>query len=134
MVEDCELIFDTWRDATRHMRDTCKYGKLSEGTKPNIKESREKANNLLGEGRVEAKTYPVPTDEAEVADGIRAFYRVRGSPNGNPRKEEQLLKMDIIKHWGPGNFSRFGFGELVEFCERHGVSISTETSDTRSEE
>jgi hypothetical protein len=103
--------------------------------KPNIKESREKANNLLGEGRVEAKTYPVPTDEAEVlADGIRAFYRVRGSPNGNPRKEERLLKMDIIKHWGPGNFSRFGFGELVEFCERHGVSISTETSDTRSEE
>jgi hypothetical protein len=127
LVEDCEEIFDTWRDATRHIRDTCKCGRLPEGTKPNIKDSREKANDLLQEGRVQAKTYPVPTDEAEVADAIRAFYRVRGSTERNPRKEQQLLKLDMIKHWGPGNFSRFGFGDLVEFCERHGISISTDT-------
>lgn len=127
LVEDCEEIFDTWRDATRHMRDTCKCGKLPEGTKPNLKDSRDKANGLLQEGRVQAKTYPVPADEAEVADSIRAFYRVRGSAEGKPRKEQQLLKLDLIKHWGPGNFSRFGFGDLIEFCERHGISISTDT-------
>jgi hypothetical protein len=134
MVEDCEEIFDTWREATRHMRDTCKCGRLPQGTKPHIKDSREKANGLLREGRVQAKTaktYPVPTDEAEIADTIRAFYRVRGTgiaeANRQPRKEQQLLKLDIIKHWGPGNFSRFGFGDLVEFCERHGISISTDT-------
>jgi hypothetical protein len=124
-VEDCEEVFETWRDATRHMRETCKCGRLPEGAKPDINDSREKANDLVQEGRVQPKTYPVPNDETEVADAIRAYYRVRGSANGNPRKEEQLLKLDIIKHWGPGDFSRFGFGDLVEFCERHGISIST---------
>jgi hypothetical protein len=133
LVEDCEEIFDTWRDATRHIRNTCKCGRLPEGTKPSITDSRGKANNLFQEGRVQAKTYPVPTDEAEVADAIREFYRLRGSAEDNPRKEKNLLKLVFVKRWGPGDFSRFGFGGLVEFCERHGFSMSTERSDTLDE-
>jgi hypothetical protein len=130
LVEDCEEIFDTWRDATRHIRNTCKCGRLPEGTKPNIKDSRGKANDLFQEGRVQVKTYPVPTDEAEVADAIREFYRLRGSTEDNPRREKSLLKLVFVKRWGPGDFSRFGFGGLPEFCERHGISMSTESSET----
>jgi hypothetical protein len=132
LIEDCEEIFDTWRDATRHIRNTCSCGRLPEGSaKPDIKDSRKKANDLLQTGRVQAKTYPVPTDEAEVADAIREFYRVRGSTEDNPPKEQQLLKLAIAKHWGPGEFSRFEFGDLAEFCERHAIPfVSTEISDS----
>jgi hypothetical protein len=124
LVEECEEIFDTWRTATRHMRNTCPIGRLDEKEKPHITDSRKKANDLLDQGLVEVKTYPDPADEEEVAAAIREFYRKRGTED-NPRKEQHLLKQLVIKHWGPGNFSRFGFGSLAEFCERHGIATAT---------
>jgi hypothetical protein len=118
LVPDCEETFDAWRAATRHMQN-CDRGKRPEDAgKPRIYDSRKKANDLLEEGRAKVKTYPVPTEE-EIVSAVREFYEQESTKDNQRKHAYQLV---VVKKWGPGDFSRFGFGEFEEFGNRHGIA------------
>jgi hypothetical protein len=59
--DECEEAFDAWGFARRHMLKCSK--RSSDDGKPNMHESRKKANDLLQEGKAEDTKYPVPTEE-----------------------------------------------------------------------
>jgi hypothetical protein len=124
---ECEETFDAWRDATRHMQK-CEQHQQLENKKPDIHLSRKKANDLLQEGKTSIKSYPVPTEE-ELVEALRESFS-KGPSTKVCRKD--VLPLAIRNRWGPGEFSKFGFGTIQDFLKRH--DVSPEESEVKSPE